>query len=112
MRLRAGELDRLVTILRRTTGARDASGAPTVTWSEQPTIHAARKDVSDGERMQADGVSSHLRARFLVRTEDGEGVSALDRIRDEDASETFEVVGVKRMGFEALEITAGLQADG
>jgi len=110
--IRAGDLDRLVTVLSKTNGARDAGGAPTVTWTDQPSIWAKRTDVSDGERMRSGGVSATLRARFMVRVEDAEGVTALDRIRDEDAGETFDVIGVKRIGFEALEITAGAQADG
>lgn len=108
--LAAGELDRLVTISRRTSGARDAGGAPAITWTAQTSIWAKRTDVRDGERNTAGGVAATLRARFLVRTEDAEGVTALDRIRDDDAAETFEVVGVKRLGFEALEITAGVAA--
>lgn len=110
---RAGRLDRLVMIVSRSSGARDASGAPTYSYADrEPAIYAMRTDVSDGERMRGDGVAATLRARFKVRAEDAEGVSALDRIRDIDADETFDVVGWKRLDFDFLEITAGMQADG
>jgi head-tail adaptor len=110
--IRAGELDRQVTIVRRVAGPRDAGGAPTIVWTDQDPIWAKRTDVSDGERFRSQGVAATLKARFTVRAEDGDGVGAKDRIRDEDAGETFDVVGVKRLGFEALEITAGTEADG
>lgn len=110
--VRAGDLNRLVTISRRVSGTRDAGGAPIVTYTEQSAIWAKRTDISDGERLRAQGVAATNRARFLVRTEDAEGVTALDRIRDDDAGETFDVTNVKRVSFEALEITAGSQADG
>lgn len=110
---RAGRFDRLVMIVLRSSGARDGGGHPTDSYADrEPAIYAERTDVSDGERMRGDGVAATLRARFMVRTEDAEGVSALDRIRDLDADETFDVVGVKRIGFDYLEITAGAQADG
>lgn len=113
MTIRAGDLDRELTVVKKVAGPRDAGGAPTTVWTDQtPSLWAKRTDVSDGERMRAQGVSATLRARFVVRTEDGEAITTLDRIRDEDAAETFDVIGIKRIGFEALEITAGAQADG
>lgn len=111
--VRAGELDRLVTVVKLVAGARDAGGTPVKTPTDRvPSIWAKRTDVSDGERMKAQGVSASLRARFRVRSEDGADITTQDRIRDEDAGETFDVVGVKRVDFEILEITAGARADG
>lgn len=112
-RVRAGELDRQVTIVSRVAGARDAGGAPTKTWTDRtPPLWAKRTDVRDGERLGRDGVAATLTARFLIRDEDAGDVGVQDRIRDDDAGETFQIVGVKRIGFALREITAGAAVGG
>lgn len=111
--VRAGELNRQVTIVKRTEGARDAGGAPAITWVDQtPSLWAKRTDISDAERLRGGGVTATLRARFVVRAEDAGDVKAKDRIRDEDFGETFEIIGAKRLDSEWREITAGAQANG
>ncbi|MBX3482534.1 head-tail adaptor protein [Phenylobacterium sp.] len=107
----AGDLTRAVTILKHTPGAKDAGGHPTVTYPPQaPSLFAKRTDVRDGEKLGRDGVAATLTTRFILRTEDAGDVNERDRIRDDDFDETFEIVGVKRLGPEWREITCGKAA--
>lgn len=110
--MNAGELDREVVIVKRVAGARDAGGHPTISWNDLAPIWAKRTDVSDGERLRAQGLGATLNARFLVRVEDAGAINAQDRIRDVAANETFDLVGVKRLGVDGLELTAARAADG
>lgn len=104
--MRAGKLDRRVQI-RRYTLADDGFQKVKVWQNHGAPIWASKMDVSDGEKMRADGPSASLTARFEVRS------SVFSRcITPKDAISyggvEFDILGIKEVGRNnRLEITAG-----
>lgn len=102
--MRAGQLDRRVTIQRATETNTGDGLIPS--WATIATLWASRKDASDGERIAAGTILSTVVARFVVRSSTtARGILPRDRLIE--GGSTFEVTGIKEIGRrEALEITA------
>lgn len=107
MTLRAGDLDRRVTIQRAAVLTNDL-GEEVPTWSEHATVWAQVVPVSDGERWRAAEVGAAVTTRFRIRW--GFGVTPEDRIAYD--GRIYDVTGVKEIGRrEGQEITASARAD-
>jgi len=92
--MRAAAYNRRIVVKTLTIGARDAMGHPTPTWTTQPAISAKRTDVSDGERMRAQGVGEELTTRFQVRsTGFTRSITVKDRIVHAGAE--YQIAGIK-----------------
>lgn len=106
--MRAGKLDRRITIQRATTTGTDGFGHPVMTWEDHVTVWAEVLSVSDGERWRAAEVAAHVTHRFRIRW--GAGVTAEDRVVYD--GRTFEISGVKEIDRRVgQEITAAARAD-
>lgn len=108
--MRAGKLDRRITIRRATTATNDL-GEDVATWGDLATVWASKEDIRDGERFAAQEVAAHITTRFRVRwssvTSD---VDAKDRIVYQGYE--YNVVAVKELGRrEGIEITASARTD-
>lgn len=109
--MNAGEMDRLVTIL-RPAGADDGLAevdgvlAPFLT-----DIWAAKRDASDGERLKAAELGAALTARFRVWwSPEAATINGRDRLLCEGV--TYDIGGVKEIGTrDGLEITASARTD-
>lgn len=108
--MRAGQLDRVVTI-RRKTISRDGFNSSVAAWADLVTIRASRPDVSDAERQRAAQVGATITSRFQVRRAEVPDLTAQDQLVCD--GRTFAIVGVKEVGgrFEGWEISAAAQAD-
>lgn len=108
--MRAGKLDRRLTILR---AALEDDGFQTTPgdYAEVATIAASREDISDGERGRASGVSATATTRFKVRySNTSAAITPKDRVSE--GGEEFDVVGIKQIGRRVgFEITASRRAD-
>ena len=108
--MRAGLLDRRISFERFTHV--DAGFQSVETWAAHgSSVWASQKDVSDGEKTQAGGVSAILTSRFVVRSSSfTRGLTPKDRIKYK--GEAFAIFGIKEVGRnEWLEITAGAKVD-
>lgn len=73
-------------------------------------ISAAKRDASDGERLQAAQIGATLTSRFVVRRNSfTRTISAKDRLVC-NALE-YDIVGIKEVDSDGLEITASARAD-
>jgi SPP1 family predicted phage head-tail adaptor len=74
-------------------------------------IWAARRDISDRERIASQQIAATITTRFTVRYSClTEGLTPKDRIQAE--GETYDIVGIKRIGRRTgFEITANARAD-
>jgi len=108
--MRAGELDRRVS-LRRYTVKKDAFNADVPSWPEFACVRAAKTDVSDGERLRAAEQGASVTTRFKIRwSRLAATLTARDRLECEGRA--YDVVGVKEIGRrEGLEITANRRGD-
>lgn len=89
----AGALDRRI-IIQRATTTTNAFNEAVPAWSDLCEVWAARRDISDGEKLAAGGIGAALAARFLVRSSnETRTVTALDRIVHDGA--TWQIDGVK-----------------
>lgn len=89
----AGSLDRRITIQRATTTT-NAFNEPVPAFADLCTVWAARRDVSDGEKLAAGGIGAALATRFTVRSSiETRTVTAKDRIVHEGA--TWQITGSK-----------------
>lgn len=108
--MRAGELDRKLTLMKatQTTGALNAK---VTTYVELATVSASKADVSDAERIRAQQAGVAHTTRFRIRWSSlASQLLALDRVRCE--GRTFEVTGIKEIGRrEGIEITANARSD-
>jgi head-tail adaptor len=106
----AGALDRRVTIQRATLVEGDYGSDET--FATLATRWASRKDVSDGEKEQAGGLSGRLVSRFQMRWDT---VTALLTTKDRLVCDgrIWDLIGVKLYGGrqEAVELTAVARAD-
>ena len=102
--MRAGELDRRVT-LQRAVITRDDYNNETSTWGDIATVWAKYEPVSDGEKVRAGERASEIGARFTVRYS-----SQVADLGPKDqlvfAGRTYAITRVKEIGWrEGLEIT-------
>jgi SPP1 family predicted phage head-tail adaptor len=105
--LRAGELDRRITLERFTATQDPGSGEEVQAWDTLATVWASKKDISDGERFAASEVQAAISTRFVIRySSQVADLNAKDRLVCE--GHTYQVVGVKETGRrrEGLEISA------
>lgn len=109
--MKAGALDRRITIQREVQTGTDAYNVPIMEWVDLATVAAAVTPVSDGERWRAAEVSAEVTTRFLIRySPQVADVNPKDRIRYE--GRLYDIYGVKEVGRrEGLEITATARAD-
>lgn len=106
----AGKLDRRITI-RRATVTADAMNEPVETWADLLCLWAAKRDVSDRERLQASEYGATITTRFTVRwSQAASGITPKDRISIDGS--TYDILGIKELGRRAfLEITAAARAE-
>lgn len=77
--MRAGRLDRRLTLKRRALGAQDAVGAfPSATWTEYATVWARKIEVGAREYFLAQTKDAESTVRFEIRFR--EDVAATDRV--------------------------------
>ena len=111
MGMNAGDLRRRIQI-QRATRTDDGAGNLVPAWSDfGPPIAAARRDISDSERMMAGRWDNNLVTRFTVRANAfAKGIRRDDRILHDGL--TFEIDGIKEVppGTMFLEITAQTEA--
>ena len=109
--MRAGKLDRRLTIERLVEGALNAFNEPAETWSPIAQIWASRKDILDVEKTSAGLDMSALSARFVVRsTPDTMQINTDDRIVGEGGN--WNISGIKELGrSDWIEITAMRRSD-
>jgi SPP1 family predicted phage head-tail adaptor len=107
--MKAGNLDRRITILRASVTGTDDAGHPVRTWTPLATVWAEKRDVSDGERWRAQEVAAHVTTRFRIRW--GLGVTTQDRVLHDGRE--YEIVGPpKEIGRrEGQEITAAARGE-
>lgn len=107
MGMNAGKLNRRIQI-QRGVRAGHSGGVQRYDWLDHgPSLFAARKDVSDAERLIAARWDNKLVSRFVIRsTAFGRGIRRSDRIVHEGI--TYEITGIKEVppGRAFLEITA------
>lgn len=105
--MKAGKLDRRLTLLQRVEGPEQASGETTYVWSPLATVWARKLEIRDSDRVTALAVGVTVSARFRVRW--SKTVAALtlgDRVRLDGVD--YSLVGEpKEIGRrEGLELTA------
>lgn len=106
-----GKLDRRITLLRASRAQDQGTGEEIETWSTLAEVWAAKKDVSDGERMRAAEVSAEISTRFIIRWSSAwSDLNAKDRIQyDGRFYDIFSVKEIDRR--QGLEITGTARAD-
>ena len=111
--VRAGDLDRRITIQRLAETGSNAFNEVAEAWTDLATIWARRADISDSERMAAGQVGAALTSRFVVRSSSiTRTMTPADRIFY--AGSAWNIFGIKetREGRnQYLEITAAREAD-
>jgi SPP1 family predicted phage head-tail adaptor len=111
--VRAGDLDRRITLQRLSESGSNAFNEPVEVWTDLATIWARRADISDSERMAAGQVGAALTSRFVVRSSSiTRTMTPADRIFY--AGSVWNIFGIKetRAGRnQYLEITAAREAD-
>ncbi len=105
MALRAGDLDRRITI-EHYAETRDPFNNPVKTWHALATVWTAKMDVSDSERLAAQEVGAEITTRFRIRwSPQVSNIDPQDRVRFE--GRIYDIVGVKEIGRrDGLEISA------
>ncbi len=106
----AGSLDRRVQF--RRSSLTDNGLAKTEVFANHGSpVWAAKRDVSDAERLRAAEVQAHLTARFIVRWSPfTAGLTPKDRLVCEGVE--FDITGIKEMGTRNdLEISAAARVD-
>src|SRR5689334_13005349 len=91
--MRAGSLDRLIEIQRRTTGL-DLYGTPIETWSTFATVRAQLLKNATDDRENARGHTTNAALTFRMRHLDG--ITLENRLTYE--GQQFEIVGVSEIG--------------
>lgn len=111
--MRAGPLDRRITLQRYSFTTDPGSGEQVKTWSTlgPASISAAALPVSDSERVASAEVSAEITMRFQIRYDPAwDDLNPKDRVSYDNKS--FDIVGVKELGRrEGLEISAIARAD-
>jgi SPP1 family predicted phage head-tail adaptor len=108
--MRAGRLDRRITI-ERATETRDAFNNPVLAWGPLATVWASVEHIRDSERWSAQEVGAAVQMRFQIRYSQAVAdVNPKDRLTYEGRE--FDIVAVKELGRrEGLELTAAARAD-
>lgn len=108
--MRAGEMDRRLTLRQRTVEA-NAANEDVETFIDLATVWASKKDVSDAERVAAQQVGSEITTRFQIRwSPDWSALNPKDRCACEGRE--YEITGSKELGRRAgIEITAVARTD-
>ena len=108
----AGNLDRRI-VIERATSTNNALNEPQQTWATLTTVWAQRKDVSDGEKLAAGQVGSHLSSRFVIRSNPTtKAITPSDRINYDGS--IWSIFGIKETSEgrnRFLEITAAKDDD-
>jgi SPP1 family predicted phage head-tail adaptor len=105
--IKAGSLDRLITIQRATIVENDL-GEHINIWSDLHSINASIQYFRDIERWAASQISAESMARFVIRW--GFFVKVTDRIIFEE--KIWDIIGVKEIGRrEGQELTAATSSD-
>ncbi|WP_322990889.1 phage head closure protein [Hoeflea sp.] len=108
----AGGLDRRI-VIERATVTYNALNAPVETWATYATIWAARKDVSDGEKLAGGQVGASLSSRFTVRSSSKtKAIKPSDRVNYDGS--IWSIFGIKETSEgrnRYLEITCAKDAD-
>jgi SPP1 family predicted phage head-tail adaptor len=101
--MRAGKLDRRITIQRLTDTGRDAVNAPIVTWEPIATVWGQKRPMRGDERFSAHQVAGSAVTTFVIRYRPD--VTVNDRIMCEGL--TYDIRDIRELGRrEALEIDA------
>jgi SPP1 family predicted phage head-tail adaptor len=111
MPIKAGELDRRITIERAAATQDPGSGHDIQSWATLATVWAKVTPVSDRERVASAQVSAEITDRFLIRwSPQVSGVSPKDRIVY--GGRTYNISGVKEIDRRVgIEITAAARPD-
>lgn len=109
--MRAGALDRRITLRRFTPGAPNAFNEVVDAWNDLATLWASKRDISDGERTAAAQTGASITTRFQIRwSATVADLSPKDQLACE--GKLYEITAVKELGRrEGLEITARAKAD-
>lgn len=112
--MKAGKLDRKITIERYTNGGLDAFGEDTAgSWGTFITVSASRQDVSDSEKVSAGQVNAVQMSRFVIRSSaNSRTITPVDRVSYD--SKIWDIHGIKETGegrMKYLELTVMAQAD-
>lgn len=91
--IRAGKLDRTITI-ERSTETIDAAGVPVVTWATLATMRAELTEASTDETIVDSGASTDTTVTFRTRFLDG--VTVADRVTY--AGRAFNLKGIRELG--------------
>lgn len=104
--MRAGDLNRRLSVLRQTAGETDAFNERALGWPVFISVWCSRTDVSDAERTRAAGLGERLTTRFVIRnSSEAREISRRDRIRCD--GQLYDIVAIKRVDRDlGLEITA------
>lgn len=101
--MRAGSMDRRVTLQSRTNSKSVTTGAVSEVFTDLATVWAERKDLSGREFIAARQVNADVTTRFRIRWR--AGITELNRIVDGAA--VFDIVNVAEVGRrKGLEILA------
>lgn len=108
--MRAGALDRRITLRRAITG-RDAANAPVLDWHNLATVWAAWAPLSDIERARAQQTAATATDRFRIRwSTDVEDLSPSDQLIFD--GRLYAISAVRQLGRRVdLEITATALVD-
>lgn len=108
--MRAGSLDRKITI-QRATFSPNAAGEDVPAWADLVTVRASKTDIPDGERWRAAEVAATITTRFQVRWNAlTASVTPKDRIICDGRA--FDISHVKELPRQVgLELTARARAE-
>ncbi len=91
--MRAGPLDRRVT-LQRPTEVQSASGEAQVTWADEGTVWAGRRDVRAREFLAGQQTSAEVEAIFTIRWRDDVG----PKWRLLEGGKAWDITGIAQLG--------------
>lgn len=111
MPIRAGELDRRITLERQAGTTKNGLNETVENWQLIATVWAKKHDVSDRERFASGEVSAEMTTRFQIRWSSVvKDVNPKDRLICE--GRTYHILGTKEIGRrEGIEISAAAEAD-
>lgn len=109
--MKSGLLDRRLTIQRPAYTINDFN-EKIATWEDLITVWASKRDVSDGERVQAQQIAAHITTRFQFRwSVTAATINPTDRLYFEGAY--YEIFSCKEIGrHRGIEISAAARAEG
>lgn len=94
--MRAGNLDRRVTILRVSASTPDGHGGVTLTWAEVATVWAEVRPQNGTERWRSENAEVAAVATHRFRIRWGQAVTVLDRLRF--GGRDWEIIRVDEIG--------------